>query len=248
MAAYAAQSEQAQAAVAGARTQLVYTALHAPFAGIVTARMAHPGTLVAPGMTILVVDRDGPLQVYTTVDEWLIGSIHAGMTVPVSVEGIDAANLNGRAAEIVPAADPASHSFLVKLDLPPVKNLRAGMYATAGIPGGFRAMILLPQSTVMMRGSLTCVYALDANGLAQLRYVTLGNKHGDQIEIRSGMAGGRPGRSAGLCALRHDARSGTGIARKGLPCGDHYGRQAERYQRNRYCQCGTGARRGDAGG
>ena len=190
VAAYAAQSEQAKAAVAGARTQLAYTSLHAPFAGTVTARMADPGTLAAPGMTMLVIDRDGPLQVYTTVDESLIGSIHAGMTLPVGADGIDAVNLRGRVAEIVPAADPASHSFLVKLDLPPQKNLRAGMYATAGIPGGSRAMILAPQSAVMMRGSLSCVFALDANGLAQLRYVTVGNKHGDQIEILSGVAAG----------------------------------------------------------
>lgn len=190
VAAYAAQNEQAKAAVAGARTQLGYTTLHAPFAGVVTARMADPGTLAAPGMPLLEVDREGPLQVYTTVDESLIGSVRAGMKVAVSVEGIDAADLNGTVAEIVPAADPASRSFLVKLDLPAVKNLRAGMYAAAVIPGGIKPMILAPQSAVAMRGSLACVYALDANGVAQLRYVTVGNRHGDRVEILSGLAAG----------------------------------------------------------
>jgi multidrug efflux pump subunit AcrA (membrane-fusion protein) len=41
-----------------------------------------------------------------------------------------------------------------------------------------------------MRGSLACVYALDADGLAQLRYVTLGSRQGDQVEILSGLAAG----------------------------------------------------------
>lgn len=190
VAAYAAQSDQARAAVTGARTQLGYATLRAPFAGVVTARMADPGTLAAPGMPVLQIDRDGPLQVYTTVDESLIGSIHAGMKLPVGVAGIDAANLDGTVAEIVPAADPASHSFLVRLDLPPLKSVRAGMYATVGVPGGVKPMILVPQSAVVMRGSLQCVYALGANGVAQLRYVTLGDRHGHQVEILSGVAAG----------------------------------------------------------
>jgi len=197
-AAYAAQSEQAKAAVAGTRTQLGYAILRAPFAGVVTARMADPGTLAAPGVPLLQIDRDGPLQVDTNVDESLIAAIHLGMKLPVSVDGIGATSLTGTVAEIVPAADPASRSFLVKLDLPAVKNLRAGMYATAGLPGAEKPMILAPQSAVVMRGALECAYALDAEGLAQLRYLTTGNRHGDQVEILSGLAAGetlvdRPG-------------------------------------------------------
>jgi len=90
----------------------------------------------------------------------------------------------------VPAADPASRSFLVKLDLPAVNNLRAGIYATGRFPGAVKPTILAPQSAVVMRGSLACVYALDADGLAQLRYVTLGSRQGDQVEILSGLAAG----------------------------------------------------------
>lgn len=190
VASYAAQSEQAKAAVAGARTQLGYTALHAPFGGIVTARMADPGTLAAPGVPLLQIDRDGPLQVYTTVDESLIGAVHEGMKLPVNVESAGSAALSGVVAEIVPAADPASRSFLVKLNLPSAANLRAGMYATVGIPGGSKPMILAPQSAVVLRGALDCVYALDAGGVAQLRFVTLGNRHNDQVEILSGLAAG----------------------------------------------------------
>ena len=185
---FQAQSQQAQAAVSGARAQLAYTTLRAPFSGVVTARLADPGTLAAPGVPLLQLDRDGPLQVYTTVDESLIGSIQLGMHGPVSVDS--AGNLTGIVAQIVPAADPASRSFLVKLDLPRARNLRAGMFATVQFPGAPRSMILVPQSAVVLRGSLDCVYALDPHGIAQLRYVTLGNRHGDQVEVLSGVAAG----------------------------------------------------------
>jgi RND family efflux transporter MFP subunit len=185
-----AQSGEAKAAVAGARTQLGYMQLRAPFAGIVTARMADPGTLATPGTPLLQIDRDGPLQVYTSVDESLIGSVRVGMKLPVNVDGMGAGEATGTVAQIVPAADPSSRSFLVKLDLPASKQLRAGMYATANFPGAVRAMILAPQSAMMMRGSLACVYALDSDGVAQLRYVTLGNHHGDEVEVLSGVAAG----------------------------------------------------------
>lgn len=211
VAAYAAQSDQAKAAVNGARTQLGYTMLRAPFSGIVTARMADPGTLAAPGTPVLQIDRDGPLQVYVPVDESLIGSIRTGMKLPVTIEGVERQDLNGSVAEIVPAADPASRSFLVKLNLPAVSNLRPGMYATVGIPGAARPMILAPESAVTMRGSLACVYALDAGDVAHLRYVTLGNRHGDQVEILSGVAAGeklvnQPG-DRDLSGVRIEAQS-----------------------------------------
>ncbi len=185
-----AQSSEANAAVAGARTQLGYMQLHAPFTGIVTARTADPGTLATPGTPLLQIDRDGPLQLYTSVDESLIGSVRMGMKLPVSIDGIGAADTTATVAQIVPAADPSSRSFLVKLDLPASKQLRAGIYATANFPGAVRSVILAPQSAVVMRGSLPCVYALDAEGVAQLRYVTLGNRHGDEVEILSGIAAG----------------------------------------------------------
>lgn len=184
-----AQASEAKAAVASARTQLGYTELRSPYSGVITSRTADPGTLATPGMPILQVDRDGPLQLYATVDESLIGSVKMGMKMPVNVDGISQ-TLTGRVAEIVPAADPASRSFLLKLDLPHVPGLRAGMYATARFPGASRRVILAPQSAVVQRGSLSYVYALDSNSVAQLRYVTLGHSHGNDVEVLSGLTPG----------------------------------------------------------
>lgn len=186
---YAAQTQQAQAAVAGAHSQLGYTKLHAPFAGVITARLADPGTLASPGVPLLQQDGGGPLQVITTVNESMIESVRVGMKVPVTIDGATGP-VNSTVAQIVPAADPASRSFQVKLDLPSVKNLHAGMFATADFPGATRQTILAPQTAVAMRGSLACVYALGTDGIALLRYVTLGSTRGNQVEILSGLSAG----------------------------------------------------------
>ena len=184
-----AQSEAARAQAKGAQTMLGYTRLSAPFAGIVTARMADPGTMAAPGVPLLQVDRSGALQLQVTVDESAIGSVRLGMKTEASIDGL-AQPLAGGVAEIVPAADPASHSFLVKIDLPSSSQLRAGMYGSANFASGTRAAILIPRSAVVVRGSLDCAYVLDGQGIAQLRYLTLGATYGDLVEVLSGMAAG----------------------------------------------------------
>jgi RND family efflux transporter MFP subunit len=184
-----AQTQAMREQASAARTMLGYTRLTAPFAGIVTARMADPGTMAAPGVPLLQMDRTGPLQLQAAVDESAIAAVHMGMKMPVAVDGV-AQPLQGAVAEIVPAADPSSHSFLVKIDLPWSQQLRAGMYGSAEIPNGTHQAIVVPRSAVVARGSLECAYVLDGNGIAQLRYLTLGATHGDVVEVLSGIAAG----------------------------------------------------------
>ncbi len=189
LAAARAQSEAARAQATGARTMLSYTRILSPFAGVVTARMVDPGAMAAPGVPLLQIDRNGPLQLETTVDESAIGNVRLGMKAPVSVTGV-AAPLNGVVEEIVPAADPGSHSFTVKLDLPAARELRAGMYGTTAFPSGTHQAVLIDSSAIAQRGSLDYAYVLDAHNIAQLRYVTLGPVHANQVEVLSGLAAG----------------------------------------------------------
>jgi RND family efflux transporter MFP subunit len=169
-----AQTGAAQAQESGARTMRGYTRLLAPFSGVVTARMADPGTMASPGVPLLQVDQAGALQLEASVDESTIGAIHKGMKAQVAIDGGNSTSLAGTVAEIVPAADPASHSFLIKIDLPSSSQLRAGMYGTAEFANGTRQAILIPRSAVVMRGSLASAYVLDGQGIAQLRTLTLG--------------------------------------------------------------------------
>jgi RND family efflux transporter MFP subunit len=185
-----AQANAAKAQESGARAMLGYTRLRAPFAGVVTARLADPGTLASPGVPLLQVDSGGPLQLQATVDESLISAVRKGMKIHLMIDGEPAADVTGTVAEIVPAADPASHSFLIKIDLASSSQLHAGMYGTAEIATGKREAILVPRSAVVLRGSLSCAYVLDSNGIAQLRTITLGAAQGSLVEVLSGISAG----------------------------------------------------------
>jgi RND family efflux transporter MFP subunit len=185
-----AQTDAARSQESGAHTMLGYTRLGAPFAGIVTARMADPGTLASPGVPLLQVDQAGALQLQATVNESAIATVRKGMKVQVAIDGASSADITGTVAEIDPAADPASHSFTVKIDLPSSSRLRAGMYGTAEFAKGVRQAVVIPRSAVVSRGSLACVYVLDSQGIAQLRYLTLGATQGNLVEVLSGISPG----------------------------------------------------------
>jgi len=185
-----AQGDVARAQVNGARAMLSYSHLHAPFAGVVTARMVDPGTMAAPGVPLLQIESAGPLQLQTAVDESTIGSIRKGMKVPLAFKAVPNGDVTGTVAEIVPAADPASHSFLVKIDLAPSSQLHTGMYGAAEFVTGTRQAILVPRSAVVLRGSLNCVYVLDGNGIALLRSITLVAVRGELVDVLSGISSG----------------------------------------------------------
>jgi RND family efflux transporter MFP subunit len=182
-----AQTEAARAQESAARTMMSYSRLVSPFAGVVTARMADPGTMAAPGVPLLQVDQAGALQLQASVDESSIAAIRKGMKVQVEVNGV---STSGSVGEIVPAADASSHSFTMKIDLPLSAQTRAGMYGTAEIPIGLRSAILIPHTALVQRGSLMCVYAINGQGIAQLRTVTLGAQQGDLVEVLSGVSAG----------------------------------------------------------
>lgn len=184
------QADAARARETGANTMLGYTRLVAPFAGVVTARMADPGTMASPGVPLLQVDEAGPLQLQATVDESAIAVVRKGMTVQVAINGASSANMSGAVVEIDPASDPKSHTFTVKIDLPSSSKVRAGMYGTAEFASGDRQAIVIPRSAVVARGSLVCAYVLDAQGAAQLRYLTLGAVQGNLVEVLSGVSPG----------------------------------------------------------
>jgi len=183
------QTNAMKAQQTGAHAMLSYSRVVAPFTGVVTARIVDPGALASPGVPLIQIDSAGPLELQTAVAESAIAPVRRGMKIGVSVDGAPDAATQGTVSEIVPYADPSSHSFLVKIDLPVSNSLRAGMYATAEIPTGTRQAILAPRSAIVIRGSLALAYVLDSNNVAKLRYATLGATHGDAVEILSGVSG-----------------------------------------------------------
>jgi membrane fusion protein, multidrug efflux system len=181
---------QARAALSQARTSLDYTRIRAPFEGVVTEKKADSGTLASPGMPIFTVEDVRRYRLDATVNENDLRYVRTGQQVSVAIDALDNAGLNGRVAQIVPAADSASRTFLVKIELSTDARLRSGLFGRALFSRGERRTLLIPRSAVVERGQLQGIYVLDQNKLATLRYITLGKPSGGQVEVLAGLQGG----------------------------------------------------------
>jgi RND family efflux transporter MFP subunit len=181
---------QARAALQQAMTSLEYTRIRAPFNGVVTHKKADSGTLASPGMPIFTIEDTHRYRLEVAVNESELQYVRTGGQVSTAIEALGNAELRAKVAEIVPAADPASRAFLVKIELPPDTRLRSGLFGTAQSSRGEQQVVLIPRSALVERGQLEGVFVLDQNKVASLRYVTLGKSSGPEIEVLSGLQGG----------------------------------------------------------
>lgn len=181
---------QAQAAVQQARTALGYTRILAPFDGLVTAKLADVGMLASPGMPIFTVEDLRRYRLEAAVNETDLHYLRLGQAVPVLIDALGDKPIGGKVVEIVPAADPASRSFTVKIELPSDPALRSGLFGRAHFARGERSALLIPRTAVVERGQLQGIYVLDQNRIAGLRYITLGKPSAGQVEVLAGLQAG----------------------------------------------------------
>jgi RND family efflux transporter MFP subunit len=178
----------AEAAVEAARVAAGYARVVAPFDGRVVRREVEVGSTVLPGTPLLVLDRSGAWRVRVEIPESAVGRLAPGMPLAVEIPALGR-TLSGRVAEILPAADPRSRSFSVKIGLGESEGLAAGLYARIAAPGGERPALLVPATALVERGQLTGVYVV-TDGVLRYRLVHTGRRLGGQVEILSGLREG----------------------------------------------------------
>jgi RND family efflux transporter MFP subunit len=184
--------QQVAAAKAGlgtASSQMRYASVTAPISGVVTQKMANAGDLAAPGRPVVVIEGLKKLQVITSVSDEVFAQIKPGDKVSIDPDG-KGSNLEGVIALVVPAADPVSHTHLVKIDLPKTSGLESGNFVRVGFGIGNREGIRIPASAVVERAGITGVFVIDANGIARFRMVREGFADNGHVEIQAGLTPG----------------------------------------------------------
>ena len=178
----------AEAGVIEAETMVGYAKVVAPFAGIVTRKLADVGDLAAPGKSLLELEDPAALRFEADVPEALIDRAALGGRCSVKVGSLTNV-LDGVISEIAPVADPISRTFLVKFDLPPAAGLRVGQFGRVLIPVGEAAALRVPVRAVIRRGQMELVFVV-TNARAQLRLVKTGKRIADEVEVVSGIDSG----------------------------------------------------------
>lgn len=179
--------DAARGGVESASVSASYAVLTAPFDGVVTDKPADPGTMAAPGMPLVTVEDARRFRLEVSLDATGAPGAAPGMRVPVTVEEIG--TLAGVIAESAPAVDPASHAFVVKIDLPDDARLRTGLFGRARFTGAAASTLSVPESAVIRRGQLALVF-VEESGVARLRVVHPGEPRGGRVPVLAGLAEG----------------------------------------------------------
>lgn len=186
-----AQVKRVKETISRIEVQLTYTKISLKTAGVVAERLAEPGDLASPGKPLLTVYDPSELELHVNVPESVASGIVVGQKFAVR---IDALNLTATVPvrEVVPQAQQASRSVLVKLTLPPSTNttILPGMYGRAEIPVGRVERVWLPAVAVLQVGQLDLVEIALEDGTLTRRFVRVGRVADGKAEILSGLAPG----------------------------------------------------------
>lgn len=178
----------AQAGYHEAASMLSYTTIKAPFAGVITEKIAGTGDLATPGTPLLRLEDDHRLQVVTAIPESSARTIKLHDRLQVSIP-TTAKKLDGDVAEISPAIDPRSRTMPIKINLSDSTNLRTGMFARITLPGQSYTTLMIPKAAIVPFGQLKKVFVVE-NNKVRLRLVRTGLHKNDLVEILSGLDGG----------------------------------------------------------
>ncbi len=184
-------AEIARAEVRLLRERLENLTLEAPFAGVVSRRLAEPGS-VTPRHTHLLTLLD-PSTLVTDVDvsELILPRLEVGDVAAVRIDALGDTVHPGRILRIHPAVDPATRTGRVEVALDPVPaGARPGQFCRVELATGTREHILLPLSALKRDAVGEFVYVYEEDGKVRRVEVTSGMRLADRVEVLSGLSPG----------------------------------------------------------
>jgi RND family efflux transporter MFP subunit len=170
--------ESAHAGLEQAREQLEYTRVRAPYSGIVTERHIEVGEAAQPGKPLMSGLSLEQLRVNIDVPQLMINAVRESDDVYIETPDGSVVPVSGKSVSHF--ADPASHTFRVRLDLKGDDlRLFPGMFVKAAFGIGKRPVLVVPASAIVRRSEVTAVYVLSAAGTVSMRAIRQGRSLAD---------------------------------------------------------------------
>lgn len=176
----------AQQGVAAARERVGYAVVRAPFAGVVADRRIDAGDVVPPGAPLLTI-AGGRREVRVYAGEDVFAQLTPATPAAITVGG---KTLPAKITQLVAAADPTTHTHLVKLALDPGAPVMIGAYATATFTTATHKALTIPASAVTRRAGLTGAFVVDDSGTAHFRELRIGGTENGRTLVAAGIGAG----------------------------------------------------------
>lgn len=181
--------EVARASLTVRQVRLKQTRLLAPDNGVISARTATVGAVVASGTELFRMIRGGRLEWRAEVTSAELGRVKAG--TPATVVAANGAQVTGKTRMVGPTVDPLTRSALVYVDLPIAASdnaIKAGMFARGEFDLGATDALTIPQRAVVVRDGFNYVFKLGEGDRVSQVKVQTGRRAGDRLEIVSGLS------------------------------------------------------------
>jgi RND family efflux transporter MFP subunit len=169
------------------------TRLYSPIDGVLLKKLAETGEITGVGIPLFVVSDIRKVNVSAYIPENELHSVRIGQKAKITVSSV-AKDYEGTITEVGSAADPASRSFLLKIE---VENqgllIRPGMIAEVKIPSVIKENILAVPAIAVGHdfNDQSFVFVADSvKNKAYKRFVSPGKIFNDKIEITSGLQEG----------------------------------------------------------
>jgi HlyD family secretion protein len=170
------------------RLRLAQAEVRAPDDGVISARSATVGAVVASGAELFRLIRQGRLEWRAEVPAEQLALVRPGQAVRLTPVGGPA--IDGRVRMVAPTVDAATRQGLVYVDLPQPGAAKAGMFARGEIVLGEDEASTLPQSAVLLRDGFHVVFVIRDDGTVTERKVAVGRRAGERIELIDGLPAG----------------------------------------------------------
>jgi HlyD family secretion protein len=187
-------AQAAQGALAAARasantlqTEIGQTTLYAPFAGIITARLADPGAMASPATPVLSLSRVDPVWVNINVPDQDLSYVRPGTAVRFTASDAGDKQFTGRIDTLNAVPTQGTLSYQARIKEPnPNDILRGGMLVTVTIQQArHNEAIVVPRSAVAQTAQGSDVYIVGPGKKAQEVPVQIGLQTDTLSEVRS---------------------------------------------------------------
>jgi RND family efflux transporter MFP subunit len=181
--------EAAQEQLESINAELDYVNIKAPFDGRVTNKFIKTGNLAMPGKPLLNLHGDGQLEVVSKVGEEQINQLEKRQTANVHIASLDI-DLEAKLTELSSSSSASGGQYIIKLSIPDDQAVKPGMYAEVNINAKLKdknTSISIPESALIYTNDLIGVYTVSKSNTAILRWLEIGSRNADSVEVLSGL-------------------------------------------------------------
>jgi membrane fusion protein (multidrug efflux system) len=165
--------------------------IRAPFSGVVTEKKISAGAFVKRGQAICGLVKIDPLRAELAIPEIAVPAIKVGQKARLSVQSFPDRGFDAIVRYIGPSLRTEARTLVVEAVVPNAERvLKPGLFVTARVElPKTEPTLLVPAAAVVTDSGVSHVFILGKDRVSE-RIVALGDRYGEAVEIRTGVAAG----------------------------------------------------------